>query len=521
LTRAAISLALLIVIVVGAAAGYGVYRLGQPTRVPGGRSIIGAPKAGAPENILLIGSTSRCAAAKLAVFASECAAQVNGINSDVVMIARFVPKTKSVSLLSIPRDTFVPDARTGGLYNKVDAALVDGAPQLATAISQDFGIPINHFVELNFSTFTNVVDALGGIKLDFPDRLYDASNPPLSIRHTGCIYLSGYQALTLVRSRHLYYFTKGEKINYKAIQEATANQTYYTSDSGGSYDGTGDLGRITRVHTFLHVLASAVARRGLGNLLTDNSLIGAIAPNLVVDNKLGKSEMLHLALALDGADFATAPELTAPIVVDAATYYYKTYNYGLVVFPTEPQDQATIDQFMGSKPAGLKLSPSRISVSVVDGTGSSTSTATTAAQLHALGYPIVTTTATNYVGPVSETSVVYSSGHLQAAERVLASLSGTVVMAEGRPAGGADISVIAGSDLTVAPAATASSPTPSSTSPTPSSPSTTTAAPPSTTTTLPSSAVTTTTNPDFGAATAASPALSPWDPRACPAADAK
>ena len=46
------------------------------------------------------------------------------------MIVRFVPKTKSLTLLSIPRDTFVPDARSGGLYNKVDAALVDGAPQL-------------------------------------------------------------------------------------------------------------------------------------------------------------------------------------------------------------------------------------------------------------------------------------------------------------------------------------------------------------------------------------------------------
>jgi LCP family protein required for cell wall assembly len=507
----------LIVVVVGAVTGYGYYRLGQVPSVPSGNSVLGAPKAGAPENILLIGSTSRCAAAKLAVFASECAAQVDGVNSDVVMIVHFVPKTKRVTLLSIPRDTFVPDARSGGLYNKVDAALADGAPQLATAITQDFGIPINHFIELNFDTFTNVVDALGGIKLYFPDRLYDASNPPLSIRHTGCIYLSGYQSLALVRSRHLYYFAKGEKINYKAIQEATADQTYYTPDSGGSYDGSGDLGRITRVHTFLHVLATAVAKRGIGNPFTDNSLAGAIAPNLIVDSKLGgnKTEMLDLALALQGADLGTAPELTAPIVVDAATYYYKGYNYGLVVFPTEPQDQATIDRFIGAKPDGLKLSPSSISVSVVDGTGSPSATATTAAQLRALGYPIVATTATNYVGPVSETSVVYAAGHLQEAERVLASLSGTVVMAEGTPASGADVSVIAGSDLTVQPPATSSAPPPTTTAPTPAS------SPTTTTPTTPSTTVTTTTNPNFGAPTDASPPLSPWDPRACPTALAK
>jgi LCP family protein required for cell wall assembly len=513
LTRAAISLAILIVVVVGAVTGYGFYRLDQVTSTPGGKFVIGAPKAGAPENILLIGSTSRCAAAKLAVFASECAEQVDGVNSDVVMIVHFVPKTKRVTLLSIPRDTFVPDARSGGLYNKVDAALADGPPQLAAAITEDFGIPINHFIELNFDTFTNVVDALGGIKLYFPDRLYDASNPPLSIRHTGCIYLSGYQSLALVRSRHLYYFTKGEKINYKAIQEATADQTYYTPDSGGLYDGSGDLGRITRVHTFLHVLATAVAKRGIGNPFTDNSLIGAIAPNLILDDKLAhnKSEMFHLALALQGADLGTAPELTAPIVVDAATYYYKGYNYGLVVFPTEPQDQATIDKFMGSKPAGLRLSPSGISVSVVDGTGSASATATTAAQLHVLGYPIVATTAANYVGPVSETSVVYATGHLQEAERVLASLSGTVVLAEGTPASGADVSVIAGSDLTVRAPTTSSEPSPTVATTPQSSAVTTTVLPAST-------SVTTTTNPNFGAPTAANPPLSPWDPRACPTA---
>ncbi|HUZ21578.1 MAG TPA: LCP family protein [Acidimicrobiales bacterium] len=516
LTRTGTAVALLVVAIVGAVAGYSIYRFGQVTRVPGGKDVTGAAPAGGPENILLIGSTSRCAAAKLAVFAQECAAQVNGVNSDVVMIVRIVPKTHRLTLLSIPRDTFVPDARSGGLYNKIDAALADGPAQLATAITEDFGIPINHFVELNFNTFTNVVNALGGIDLYFPDRLYDASNPPLSIPHAGCIHLNGYQALALVRSRHLYYFTKGQEINYKAIQAATASGAYYTSSSGGSYDGSGDLGRITRVHTFLHVLATTVAKRGIGNPLTDNALIGAIAPDLVVDNKLGDTEMLHLALALHSANLGSAPELTAPIVVDASTYYYKGYNYGDVVFPIEPQDQQTIDQFMGAPPAGLKLQPQKISVSVVDGTNSPSSTAATAAQLHALGYPIVATTATNYVGPVSETSVVYATGHLQDAERVMASLSGTVVMARGTPAGGADVSVIAGSDLAVQSPSRTSATTAAKITRTAPAASAVSAAAVSA-----AAAVTpTTTNPNIGAPTSASPGASPWDPRACPATKA-
>ena len=154
----------------------------------------------------------------------------------------------------------------------------DGPGQLIEAISQDFGIPINHFVDLNFGTFTNIVNILGGVKMYFPDRLYDAENPPLSITHTGCQLLKGTEALALVRSRHLYYFTKGQKINYAAINAATQSGYDYTPDSGGSYDGSGDLGRIIRVHEFLRVVASAIQKRGLGDPLTDNAIIGVDRP---------------------------------------------------------------------------------------------------------------------------------------------------------------------------------------------------------------------------------------------------
>ena len=458
-----------------------------------------------PENILLIGSTDRCAATSIPVFKKECAAGVNGINSDVVMILHIVPKTNQLTLLSIPRDTFVPDARAGDLYNKIDAGLVDGPGQLIEAISEDFGIPINHFVDLNFGTFTNIVNILGGVKMYFPDRLYDAENPPLSINHTGCQLLKGTEALALVRSRHLYYFTKGQKINYAAINAATVSGADYTPDSGGSYDGSGDLGRIIRVHEFLRVVASAVQRRGLGNPLTDNAIIGSIAPDLTVDSALGDREMVDLALAVKDADFSKSPQYTLPIVVDAVPYTYKGYPYGDVIFPSAPQDQATIEKFLGIKPTWDSISPSSISVSVIDGTNSAANTTTVASQLRGLGYRIVPTTASIYVGPVSESTVVYAKGHLQQAERVLSSLSGTAVMAEGQPAAGANISVIAGSDLSVdhvttkALVSTTKNSTPAS---------------------VPSaqggSGSTTTTNPNFSAPTSASSSLTSWDPRACP-----
>ena len=514
LTRFGIGVLVLVLVLVGGGAGYYFYRSGQVTTVDAPHVVA---TSGPVENILLIGSTSRCAASAIAEYRQQCQQGVNGVNSDVVLIARLDAKTGTVSLLSIPRDTFVPGARSGSALcgatsaltpgscpNKIDAALVEGPDQLIAAVEQDFGIPINHFVDLNFATFTNVVNALGGLKMYFPDRLFDASSG-LRITRTGCQLLNGTEALALVRSRHLYWFTKSQTPNYTAIQAATTpTGPWYTPSSGGTYDGTGDLGRIVRVHLFLKALATQVAARGLGNPFTDNSLIGAVAPNLTVDKGLSTIDMVHLALDFRHANLGAAPELTLPTITYGQTYYFNGYSYGDVIFPAGPQDQQVIDRFLGTAP-GAGLAPSSISVSVVDGTNSPAQTAAVASSLGALGYRVVPTTATSYVGPVSETTVLYDgSAHLAEAERVMRSLSGAVVLGQGVPAGGADVSVVAGSVLSVA------GPPHAPTSPT-------TAAPGATTsTTTPAPSTTTTTNPNLGAPTQATSAVPPYDPRSCP-----
>jgi hypothetical protein len=250
------------------------------------------------------------------------------------------------------------------------------------------------------------VNALGGLWMYFPDRLVDASSG-LDVHHTGCIHLNGSEALELVRARHVYYFTKGQTPDMAAIVAANDSGVYYTSDSGGQYDGSGDLGRILRVHVFLKALASQVAARGLANLGTDNALIAAIAPNLTVDSSFSALDMVHLVLDYHHVDLGTTPELTMPTINDAATYYYYGANYGDVIFPSEPQDQQAIDEFLGTKPAGLSLPPAGISVSVIDGTGSPLAAAAVSSQLAALGYDMVPTALSNDVGPVSETTVLY------------------------------------------------------------------------------------------------------------------
>jgi len=423
------------VAIAGSAAGFVIYQLHQIHRVevrgltPSGR--------GGTENILLVGSTSRCAvpanAKHLQNFVQQCREGVNGVNSDVVMILRLEPATHRVALLSIPRDTFVPNARQGGLYNKIDAALADGPSQLVAAIQQDFGIPITHYVVLNFATFAGIVTALGGIDMYFPTTVYDAQSG-LYVNRTGCVHISGLEALALVRARHMYYDYDPRTHTWRG------------------YDGSGDLGRIIRDHIFLKVLASEVARRGLGSVSTDSSLLSAIAPDLTVESTFSYHEMLHLLLAFHSANISKVPELTLPVMIDPNTYYYKGYDYGDVVFPAEPQDRQTIAAFLGAPLPGSRLKPSSISVSVVDGTGSPAAAAATTRALDALGFRATVAGSQAPVGPISETTVRYRSpSDLPKAERVLASLSGPAVLALGPTANGAPVTVITGSDLGVLP----------------------------------------------------------------------
>ena len=163
-------LLVLVVLVVGGVAGDYFYLNSLVHRVNVANEAV---RYNDTENILLVGSTSRCALAVQNKAYGLCSQGVTGVNSDVVMIVHLNFTTKRITLLSIPRDVFVPNARTTGA-NKIDAALYQGPSQLVSAIENDFGIPINHYIELNFDTFASVVTVLGGINMYFPMEVFDA-----------------------------------------------------------------------------------------------------------------------------------------------------------------------------------------------------------------------------------------------------------------------------------------------------------------------------------------------------------
>ena len=85
----------------------------------------------------------------------------------MIMLLHTDPATHRVSILSLPRDLVLYNVRRTTSTRSTRRGL--GPSQLVALIEQDLGIPVNHFVELNFDTFQYVVNTLGGVKVYFPD----------------------------------------------------------------------------------------------------------------------------------------------------------------------------------------------------------------------------------------------------------------------------------------------------------------------------------------------------------------
>ena len=121
----------------------------------------------------MVGSTSRCALTVQNAAYGLCSQGVNGVNSDVIMILHADPAHHRLALLSIPRDLFIPNARSTGA-NKVDAGLLRRLDPAGGGHRGGLRDPDPTRRLLNFDQFANIVDALGGINMSFPMSVFDA-----------------------------------------------------------------------------------------------------------------------------------------------------------------------------------------------------------------------------------------------------------------------------------------------------------------------------------------------------------
>lgn len=465
------------VIAIAGIAGYSYvrYRYGQITKISVGN--LTKQQSNQPENILIVGSNSRAALNGKQASSFGSASQVGGARSDVTMILHLDPKTKKASLVSIPRDLFMPIPGSN-LSNRVDSALNQGPSMLVKTVEQDLGINISHYVELNFDTFQNIVQTLGGLKMYFPYPVKDAYSG-LNVQTTGCHYLNGFQALAVVRARHL---------------------EYKTSSGTWVEDPLGDLSRIRRDHEFLRVLMASVKQKGISNPITLNSIISSVAPDLHVDSGFSLSDMISLASTFRHLNPNSLPTATLPVAL-VNNFTYNGAPYGDVVYPAQPQDQSIINQYLEIPNPTVKKSS--YSITVLNGSGIASQASTVATQLKSDGFRVSSTGNTKILAKNVETIIKYQAGHLQEAEQLRNELSGSVIMGQASANIATPVELITGTTLTVA------KPTTSTTSNTSA---TTTGAKTTTSTT---STTATTIAPVTLPATQSNMPLQPWDPRAC------
>lgn len=326
----AVVIVALALVAVGSGYAYLQYRFNQVAKVTV-KHLTRAP-AGQPFNVLLIGSDSRAgiSSSDQSHFGSE--ASNGGQRSDVVKIAHIVPATGEVRVLSIPRDTMVTIAGNidqTGLYNRINATYGVGPDQLVQTIEADFGIPIEHTVQIDFVGFRGAVDAIGGINLDFPYPARDAYTG-LNITQSGCQHLNGGYSLAVARSRHYQYEKNG-----------------YWQD-----DPTSDYGRIQRQNAFLKALINQAETRY--NPLTINAFIGSVVQGVTIDSTFSVSELISLAQQFH--TFASQSLQTATLPTYAASSS-RFGSLGDVLYVQQPQASQVIAQFLGTPAAPTAFSP--------------------------------------------------------------------------------------------------------------------------------------------------------------------
>ena len=201
-----------------------------------------------------------------------------GERSDTIMIIRIDPSSKKAAILSFPRDLWVDIAGTTR-QNRINSAFQSTDPnRLVATIKENFDVPIDHYVNINFCAFKEIVTAVDGVKVPF---LYPTRDKKTGFNVTtpGCINFDGDTALAYVRSRSGYrYFdpTKQEWLE----------------------DLTGDLGRIKRQQDFLRRSMQRALDKGSKSLSVANDLLNAALKNVITDDELTPRGMLTLAQAM-------------------------------------------------------------------------------------------------------------------------------------------------------------------------------------------------------------------------------
>ncbi|MFI5809048.1 LCP family protein [Streptomyces sp. NPDC051561] len=210
--------------------------------------------------------------------------------TDTVMVVHVSEDRNRASVVSLPRDSYAEmpehtDETSGDHHKphpvKLNAAYAEGGPALTTrTVEHMTGVKIDHYLEVDFTSFMKTVDVLGGVDICTTTALKD-SYTGLDMT-PGTHRLGGGEALQYVRSRHI--------------------------------DGASDLGRMQRQQRFLAAfIAKATEGGALLNPVRFREVAGTLLGSVRADRGFGTEEMFALAQAMRGFTPASSEFTSVPI----------------------------------------------------------------------------------------------------------------------------------------------------------------------------------------------------------------
>lgn len=249
-------------------------------------------KASSAVNYLVVGSDTRegLTKAELKQLRVGSVKSAAGARSDTMMLVHISKSRDKAVIISLPRDSLVTIPAHIGLDGKTQineqpgklnsAFAWGGAALLTQTLEKKMNLRIDHYVEVNFAGFKNVVDALGGIQV----CTKKAINDPKShlVLAAGVHNLDGIEALKYVRTR--------------------------------DFDGMGDLGRMQRQQQFVSaVFRKATSSGVLLNPIKMKNLISAIFSTVKTDETLNQGDIVTLAKQIKNLTPGKLRTLTVPL----------------------------------------------------------------------------------------------------------------------------------------------------------------------------------------------------------------
>jgi LCP family protein required for cell wall assembly len=252
-------------------------------------------------NYLLVGADN-------AIGDGEQREGVQGVRSDTIMVLHV--EGGGAKMLSLNRDLWVDNPATGQ-PGRLNATYNQGPENLVRAVTQNFGIPIERYIEIDFNSFSGLVDSFGGIDVHFEHPAFDLASG-LDVKEAGLVHLDGAQALAYVRSRHYH-----EMIDGQPRPEG----------------GLPDVNRTMRQQTFL---------RGIMNKASDNknpfklmSAAGKMAGGLRIDDDMTMLDAARFAWSMGSLDPQPVPLPVVP----------RTTSGGAAVLELGSGADEVLDQF--------------------------------------------------------------------------------------------------------------------------------------------------------------------------------